>query len=53
VWWCTPALGRLKQEDSNFWTSLGYKARPYLRKQQQQQKNKKQKSEVVRADDQD
>jgi hypothetical protein len=31
AWWCTPvipALGRLRQEDHKFQTSLGYTMRP-------------------------
>jgi hypothetical protein len=35
AWWCTliiPALGRLGQQDLKFKASLGYVARPHLKK---------------------
>jgi hypothetical protein len=42
VWWCPPiipVLGRLRQKDSKFKDSLGYIARPCLKKKMQE-KNK-------------
>jgi hypothetical protein len=41
VWWCTPvfpALGRLRQDDHEFETTLDYVARPCLKKKKKKMK---------------
>jgi hypothetical protein len=45
--WITPvipALGRLRQEDSNLEVNLGYRTTPCLKEQQQQQKKNRNKN---------
>jgi hypothetical protein len=37
VWWCTPALKRLRQEELKYKASLGYIARPYFKKKEEEE----------------